>query len=193
VNSKQPGVWQWPPPWSANPWPLPPSLPMVAWSFYASSAASFPAVASISSSPSSPHSSTLSSEEQLPWMVPPHLVSSLQQLAIECFLAAVPWALSPPLWFCLSREQPLHPSMVPSLPPWPSTSGSLPAVHVQEVRLKKTSPESMTSGPKAIGIDAQSCRLLLFLQIFISRVLELQKSRNLFCCLPYEILCLLDL
>jgi hypothetical protein len=51
VNSKQPAVWQWPPPWSANPWPLPPSLPKVGWSFYASSAASFPVVASISFSP----------------------------------------------------------------------------------------------------------------------------------------------
>jgi hypothetical protein len=86
-------------------------------------------------SPSSPQSSTLSSEEQLPWMVPPHLVSSLKQLVAECFLAAVPWVLSPPLWFCLSKEQPLHSSMASSPPPWPSISGSLPSIHV---RKKKT-------------------------------------------------------
>ena len=37
-------------------------------------------------------------------------------------------------------------------------------------------PVPMTSGPKAIGKNTQSCRFVLFLQIFISRVLGLLKS-----------------
>jgi hypothetical protein len=40
---------------------------------------------------------------------------------------------------------------------------------------------------------AENFRFMYCVQKFISRVLEIQKSRNLFCCLPYEILCLLDL
>jgi hypothetical protein len=39
----------------------------------------------------------------------------------------------------------------------------------------------MTSGPKAIGMNAQSCRFLCCVLKFISRVLELLKSWNLFC------------
>jgi hypothetical protein len=43
-------------------------------------------------------------------------------------------------------------------------------------RLKKTSTESMMSGSKAMGKNAQKLQIFALFQIFISRVLELLKS-----------------
>jgi hypothetical protein len=47
--------------------------------------------------------------------------------------------------------------------------------------------EPMTGGPKA-RFEYTSCRFLCCIQKFISRVLELLTSWNLFCWLPYEML-----
>jgi hypothetical protein len=67
------------------------------------------------------------------------------------------------------------------------SSHLIPVVHVQDARLKKAPCLNDVWAQGRVRVF-QNSRFLLFLHKRISRVLELLKSRNLFFCLPYEML-----
>jgi hypothetical protein len=97
-------------------------------------------------------------------------------------LSLLPHPTPFPSLFWLSRELLLLPHG--ALPyPWLSPLPHLPARPLlcslpwrRWLEVEKDLPVPMTSGPKAMGKNTKNCRFVLFLQIFISRVLELLKS-----------------
>jgi hypothetical protein len=123
-------------------------------------------------------------------------------------VAAVLWSFSsingspPPSPFSstpFSYPQPplLARSATPGpLPLFPSSCSRAPSSHRAtmaapawwlEVEVGEDPLETMTGGPNA-RFEYTSCRFLCCVQKFISRVLQLLKSWNLFCWLPYEML-----
>jgi hypothetical protein len=98
----------------------------------------------------------------------------------------------PPSWLKSKLQQ-------PSFPPWRCARSLLPTPYrigsccliflcVQEAQGRRWPPLSMTCGPRANVSVHTNYRFLCCVLKFISRVLELLKSWNLFCCLPYEML-----
>jgi hypothetical protein len=87
-----------------------------------------------------------------------------------------------------------QPSSTPyfPLPFHSSLHGALSVPHSVKPRKKKPSRVYDTWALVA-NVSAQNHRFLCYVLKFISWVLELLKQWNLFCCLPYEILYLLDL
>ena len=125
---------------------------------------------------------------RLPW--------PLLDLLLGFFIVVLPSARAQPAESgCLGPAEPLPDVRWPLAErhvPWPNPP---PPCHVP-VRAwdgawdggRRWLPEPMTSGPRDGCECAGNFRFMYCVQKIISQVSELQKSRNLFCWLPYEIL-----
>jgi hypothetical protein len=150
--------------------------------------------------PPAPSSSRSSSRASPPW-------ADLGQVPVHGAHGAAPRASAPPcvppwrpeisagssLDSC-SSASPWNPPLLHALASTrPGTQPAAASCCSREAPRKKMTPWANDKWAQGEMWVHKSFRFLLFLQIFISRVLELQKSRNLFCCLTYEYIYLLDL